>query len=252
MAAPVLRGRMKLDTGFRRSPADIRDIRYGFVARDGVDVPESYSFDTPRRQLPVYDQGQVPKCTCSASSLLKTAQERVEENKTFLFDDDELYSHVELPGGGAYIRDVLQFLVDSGATPVGKKQRRKIKLYAAIDPKNHDEVKHAMVTAGVLVVGFEVPRSFLKGGGKEFDAAGAKDDDIVGRHAIVASSYGPLGPGLQNSWGPEWMDNGRTQVSWEFWDRYVDEVWSTVDATDPQVAENLSARKALNLFTAKK
>lgn len=248
MAAPVLRGRATLDTGFRRSPTDIRDIRYGFVAKADVDVPESYSFDTPRRQLPVYDQGQVPKCTCSASALLKTAQERVEQNKTYLFDDDELYGHVKLPGGGAYIRDVLQLLVDSGATPVGKTQRRKIQMYAAVDPKNHDEVKHAMVTAGLLVVGFDVPRSFLKGGGKEFDAGTAGGDDIVGAHAIAATFYGPTGPGLHNSWGPDWMDNGRTQVSWEFWDRYVTEVWSTVDATDEEVASRIKKRDKLNIF----
>lgn len=249
MAAPVLRGRAKLDTGFRRSPADIRDVRYGFIAKESVTAPEAYALETAKFQLPTYNQGQIPKCTCSAASLLKTAQEKVETRKTLLFDDDELYKQVELPGGGAYIRDVLQLLVDQGAQPTTMKSKRKIQMYAGVDPKNHIEVKHAMSTGGLLVVGMSVTRGFMKGGGKEFAIdAGGNENEIVGAHAIAATAYDPEGVTLHNSWGEDWMDNGKTHVPWEFWDQYLFEAWVTVDAKDPEITENLKTRRDLNVF----
>lgn len=249
MPAPVLRGRAKLDTGFRRSPSDIRDIRYGNVANPTLDVPESFALETARFKLPTYNQGDIPKCVASSGALLKTAQEKVETGKTLLFDDDELYSHVALPGGGANIRDMLQLLVDRGAVPTTAKRPKTIAMYAAIDPKNHDEVKHAMVQGGALIVGMEVTRGFCKGGGAEFNpSAEGNENDSVGFHAIVSDFYGVDGPGLHNSWGEDWMDGGRTTVTWDFWDRYVFEVWSTVDTRDEAVQERLEERGLLNIF----
>lgn len=249
MPAPVLRGRAKLDTGFRRSPHDIRDVRYGNVANPKLEAPEAFSFETGKRKLPVYNQGDVPKCVASSLSLLKTAQEKVECGKTLLFDDDELYSHIDLPGGGAYIRDGLQLLKDRGAIPTTAKRPRSISLYAAIDPKNHEEVKHAMTQAGVLVIGMQVTRGFCKGGGKEFDAnAEGNVNDIVGAHAIATTAYDPEGPFLHNSWGEDWEDGGKTKVTWDFWDRYVFECWTSVDTRDDKVQERIEERSFLNIF----
>lgn len=249
MPAPILRGRAKLDTGYRRSPADIRDIRYGYVAKESITAPEAYALETAKFQLPTYNQGDIPKCTCSASALLKTAQEKVETKKTLLFDDNELYRHVELPGGGAYIRDVLQLLVDQGAQPTTMKNKRKIQMYAGVDPKNHEEVKHAMSTGGLIVVGMEVTRGFCKGGGKEFNPnAEGNENEIVGAHAIAATAYDPDGVTLHNSWGEDWMDGGRTHVTWEFWDKYLFEAWVTVDASDEEIADNIKTRRELNVF----
>lgn len=252
MPAPVLRGRAKLDTGFRRSPADIRDVRYGNVANPTLEAPEEFSFETGKFKLPIYNQGDIPKCVASSLSLLKTAQERVECGKSMLFNDDELYGHIDLPGGGAYIRDGLQLLKDRGALPISnaaKPRPRSISLYAGVDPKNHTEVKHAMMQAGVLVIGMSVTRGFAKGGGKEFDAAAEGNvNEVVGAHAIAATAYDPEGPTLHNSWGDDWMDAGKTKVTWEFWDRYVFECWTSVDTRDDAVKERLEERSFLNLF----
>jgi hypothetical protein len=223
--------------GFVRSPADHRDHIYSLTAKP-VDLPYRWDWNEEFGALPVYDQGQVPACVGFSLAALKTAQERFETQQVLPFDGNQIYKQVALPEGGAYIRDGLEFLRKTGIAVEGQNEAFRIHSYAGIDPKDHYHVKHAIYKWGAVSVGFDVPASFTDGGGKEFSVHG-DGDEIVGGHAILAVGFSTTGVILHNSWGTSWGDYGRAVVTWEFWDKYVSEVWSVVDAKDrPGLAQS--------------
>lgn len=254
-------------TGYRTSPTDIRDIRYALVAPRSIAVPEEYDTEADV-DLPIYDQGSVPACAGWTGAGVKTAHEYLETGSILRFDGLDLYEQVALPddhgtpygqpcaaeagalstGGGSYMRDIFKAMQKTGVLAEDG-QRYRIGGFAALDPRNHDEVKHALVTTGQLAIGFNVPRSFLQGGGKEFDVDAGGANDIVGGHAIRVRGYNTQGPVLPNTWGLGWDDDGVAEVTWAFWDTYVTECWTVLDCDNEEIAENLAQRRdLLNLF----
>lgn len=230
-----------MNSGYRVSRLDHRDMRYGLVAPETITVsglPASYDFATTAT-LPVFNQGRVPACVGYTLAGLKVAQEELEKGAVLPFDGLDIYSAIAAPGGGAEMRVGLDYLLKQGAAADG--QRFPISSYAGVALQAHDEVKHALVTSRVLVAGFEVPRSFMQGGGHEFVVAEGEDDQIVGGHAILVVGYDETGLILHNSWGEQWGNAGRTTITWEFWDRHFMEAWACVDTTDPVVAAKIEA-----------
>jgi hypothetical protein len=257
---------MSFFTGYRVSPTDILDIRYALVApRLDFDVPDEY--DTETTPLPIYEQGNIPSCAGWTGAGIKTAHEFIECERVIRFDGLDLYGQVALPcdhgiaykracpscggvslGGGSYMRSIFQAMQKTGVLAEDG-QRYRIGGYAAIDPKNHAEVKHSMVTTGQLAIGFSVPRSFMAGGGAEFNIGEGAADDIVGGHAIRVRGYTPEKVIWPNTWGKTWDVDGVAEVSWDFWDTYVTECWTILDVGNEEIAENLAKRRdLLNLF----
>lgn len=226
-------------SGHHPSTLDHRDLRYALVAPAVAGIPDTYDFEA-QRPLPVLDQGAVPACVAYTLAALKTAQEDVEVGDDLPFDPLAIYSVIKNPQGGASYRSGFDFLLNVGAPAQGTYYR--ISSYAGVAPTSHDEVKHALVSGGVLAAGIHVPRSFTGAGGKEFNyAPDATPDQIVGGHAILVVGYTLDGPILHNSWGTKWGDQGRTTVTWTWWDQYVMEVWASVDATDQDVQAKIAA-----------
>lgn len=226
-------------SGHTASPLDHRDLRYGHIAPAVDAIPDEYDFES-QRPLPVLDQGAVPACVAYALAGLKTAQEDLEIGETLPFDPQAIYNIIKTPSGGACYRSGFDFLLNVGAQANGLYYR--ITSYAGVVPRSHDEVRHALITGGVLAAGIHVPRSFTGVGGKEFTfTPGGDPDEIVGGHALLVVGYNPTGLILHNSWGQKWGENGRTTVSWAWWDQYAQEVWASVDATDAQVQAKIQA-----------
>jgi hypothetical protein len=229
-------------SGHHPSSLDHRDYRYALIAPEAAAIPEAYDFEA-QRPLPVMDQAAVPACVAYTLAGLKTAQEDVEVGSTLPFDPQAIYTIIKTPAGGATYRSGFDFLLNVGAPANGTYYR--ISSYAGVAPTSHDEVKHALVTSGVLAAGMHVPRSFTGTGGNEFDfAPGGDPDEIVGGHALLVVGWTAFGPILHNSWGTKWGDQGRTTVSWAWWDRYVFEVWASVDASDEAVQAKVAALSA--------
>jgi hypothetical protein len=221
------------DTGYRRSPADHRDWSYRerVVSLLGqVRLPTRYRIDA-RTPLPVYDQGSVPSCMGWSVATAQTAMERYDKRRTVRHDGLEFYDNIALPGGGAYPRDALRLWTERGVlTEAGKPHR--IAAYAAVNPRDHDAVRHAIFTGRGVLIGFGVTAEWAGGGGKEFDAADAQGDEVIGGHAIFVTGYRASGPIGHNTWGERWADKGRAVLPWAYWDRHVWECWSLLDLDD--------------------
>jgi hypothetical protein len=226
---------MPFDTGYRRSPADHRDWSYreralsGAQAYEITTLPSRYRVDA-RTPLPVYEQ-QGPSCVGWGTATAQTAMERKDKRRTVLHDGAEFYSHVALPGGGAYPRDALKLWRDRGVlTESGKPHR--IAGFAAVNPRDHDAVRHAIYAGRGICIGFAVTHEWAQGGGKEFDATDAQGDEVLGGHWMYVPGYEQAGPEGLNTWGRTWARNGRATLPWAYWNRHVWECWTIIDVND--------------------
>lgn len=220
-----------LDFGYRRSPVDHRDYLYAerVLAADPAAAkraPKSYRVDK-RSPLTAYTQAG-PSCTGWAGATLKTVQERKDQRRTLSFDGQRLYAPIALPGGGAYIRDLLEQMRTVGVHDVNGDVYR-IAGYAGVNPRDHDAVRHAIATHRGVLIGFMVTKQWAAGGGAEF-TDGPGDD--LGGHAMYLPGYDPDGPDGLNTWGPGWSGDGRAKLPWAYWDRNVWECWTVLDEDD--------------------
>lgn len=217
-------------TGYIPSTVDHRDA---VAAPDGASsAPEVYS--NPWLDIPALDQGHVPKCVASSLSTCKSMMSEDESALALVLDDDEFYSHIAAPGGGADIRTALDWAVHTGILLKATGTPVLIKSYAGVVVTDHEAVRQMISGAGLVEIGFDVPESFMRGGGAEFkvDPNNATPDRIVGGHGICVPAYSAVGPILKNTWGDDWPTpgaHGLVQVSWDFWDTYVQECWVPQD-----------------------
>jgi len=101
--------------------------------------------------------------------------------------------------------------------------------YAEVNPKDHDEVKYCILLLGGCYLGFSVPQSSLDqfDDGLIWDVV-PNDGGIQGGHAIYVLAY--LSITGYNETGPICMTWGkRQQMTWAFWDKYVDEAYGVID-----------------------
>jgi hypothetical protein len=106
----------------------------------------------------------------------------------------------------------------------------KIYAFASIHWKDHKEVSYAIQLLRGAYLGFQVPKFFMDGfeaGKRSFDAQ-CKGKQIEGGHCVYACAFNKTGPVIV-TWG------ARVQLTWKFWDKYVDEVYAIIDAPDPWV-----------------
>lgn len=221
-----------MDTGYRRSPADHRDYSYRervLAATATPALPRTYRVDA-RTPLPVYEQSG-PSCMGWAVATAQTAHERADKRRTVRHDGQEFYDRIALPGGGSYPRDALTLWAGRGVHDERGRLHR-IGGYAAVNPRDHDAVRHAIFAGRGLVVGFAVTRAWAQGGGAEFADAGGDADEVIGGHGMYVAGYVPAGPEGLNTWGSEWARNGRAVLPWTYWDRHVWECWTTLDVDD--------------------
>lgn len=222
-----------LDTGYRRSPADHRDWSYRdrVMAAQPLDLtrlPSRWRVDQ-RNPLPVYRQDG-PSCVGWGTATAQTALERFDKRRTVLHDGQEFYSHIALPDGGAYPRDALKLWRDLGILVQGTDKRHKIGGFAAVNPRDHDAVKHAMRTGHGLLTGFQVTRQWADGGGDEFVDDG--QSEVLGGHWSFVSGWDVPGPIIHNTWGEDWSGDGRAIAPWSMWDQRVWECWAVLDVDD--------------------
>ncbi len=229
----ALAGPVVIDTGYRRSPTDHRDWSYRdrVMAAQPIDLdrlPRRWRVDQ-RNPLPVYRQ-QGPSCVGWIVATAQTALERFDKRRTVRHDGQEFYSHIALPDGGAYIRDALKLWRDLGVRVEGSDTRHRIAGFAAVNPRDHDAVRHAMRTGHGLCIGFEVTRQWADGGGAEFADDGTSD--VLGGHGSFVSGWEAPGPLDHNTWGEDWSGDGRAVLPWSYWDRRVWECWAVLDVND--------------------
>jgi hypothetical protein len=129
----------------------------------------------------------------------------------------------EGPGGNE--QQVLGYLVNTGA-PIGPAgaARHKIAGFVEIDPRNTDDVKRTIAECGVAYIGFAVPRNIMPTAAEPPDLwqVDPANPPTVGGHAVVLAGYDASGAKVI-SWGRTYT------MSWEFFAKYVDEVYAIAD-----------------------
>jgi hypothetical protein len=132
----------------------------------------------------------------------------------------------EDPGGNE--QHLLTYLLKSGA-PMGTdgQTRNKIAAFVEVDPRNIDDVKRTIVDCAVAYIGFNVPQYIVPAAPTEppqvWDVQ-STHDAIVGGHAVVLAGYDATGARVI-SWGKYYT------MTWDFFAKYVDEVYAIADAT---------------------
>jgi hypothetical protein len=102
-----------------------------------------------------------------------------------------------------------------------------IHAYAEVNIVNHDELKYCVYLLRGCYTGFNVPQSAINqfNTGQIWDVI-ANDGGIVGGHCVYIVGFNVTGP-VCITWGQ------KQQMTWAFWDKYFDEAYAVIDATDP-------------------
>jgi hypothetical protein len=103
----------------------------------------------------------------------------------------------------------------------------KMIAYVEIDPRNIDDVKRAIKACGLVYIGFNVPQNIVPPGANppnvwKVDPA---SPPIVDGHAVVLPGYTATCANVI-SWG-----SSAYTMTWEFFNKYVDEVYAIADST---------------------
>jgi hypothetical protein len=96
--------------------------------------------------------------------------------------------------------------------------------FAAMDVKDHLEVQQAIYLLNGIQTGISVPKSAMNqfNNNQPWDIA-PDNTNIIGGHAIYIVGYNEVGP-VCMTWGK------KQQMTWAFWDTYVDESYALVDS----------------------
>lgn len=231
------------------SPPDSRDhplSRYVAQTRQlAATLPRSVIPHS--KTLPVYDQGQTPKCVAFSAGLASTIDQRRDLNRTLIYDAPELYDRCKEADGipnedGTFPRAALKIKKDRGMrvkasfhfSDVGRFDQ--ISAYAAL--KDIDEIRTAIYLFGSAILGsswyenwFDVPAD------KTLPQPGA----VAGGHAYVAIGYSTARRALliQNNWGKDWAypighaQGGRAWLPYDYVDFADFEAWRSFDLPQP-------------------
>lgn len=98
----------------------------------------------------------------------------------------------------------------------------EIQAFGHVDPKKHDAVKRAVEDFGALCIGMLVSKAALYQNGNNMPWVLVDDDGgIDGGHCVMVVGYD-----TQWVYVVTW---GHVQrMSWDFWDKYVDESWALI------------------------
>ncbi len=236
------------------SPPDPRDFRYPAYAPvfGAAELPEAYTCDGITE---VDNQGAVSSCVAHSLGVIKDWQEYAETGIHTRHSRQFIYSHrpneYYWKGPGMIPREALQTLRDFGVVreevwpgiveygketwpaPLGEllpqAQPFQIATYVAINPKDINEIKSAIVTTGPILLCVPVYDNFIP------DANGRipyPKGNLRGYHGMAGPGYERDGLVPQNSWGREWGVDGKCILPWGY---PIMEIWGITDATTRRV-----------------
>lgn len=121
---------------------------------------------------------------------------------------------------GGVEQDVLTYLLNTGA-PLSSSLRNKLLAFFEVDPRNLDDVRRVIYECGGIYIGFNVPDTIWSDGNLWHTTT---SQNIIGGHAVwcPAASLSKSTIGAM-SWG------SRYDMSFDFWNTYVDECYALVD-----------------------
>jgi len=202
---------------------------------DTYDLYAALGFSDSRMFL----NDQLGDCVIAQRAHQTLAFEKFEQGQVVPITDAEVKAEYEAETGGP---DVGLIMLDSlnkwrhdGWAAAGRNY--KIHAFASIDWRNHQEVKEAIYLFTGVAFGMQVPQSAIDDfeAGKYYWDVKPDDGGIAGGHAVYAPAYMAIGG--YDTTGPVCLTWGRrVQMTWAFWDRYVDEAYAIIDSLDDWLA----------------
>lgn len=219
---------------FGKLPAkkDPRNLRMADILRVKKEPPEEYDFDVAHNGVPtpMFGNDAHGDCVIAGRAHQTLRFEVAEQNKILPITTDEVLTAWRKENGntedGLIMLDSLNAWRKDGWLIGG--QNYKIKAFAEVNPIDHKEVKSTIFSDIGIMLGVSLPDSWIK----EFYAGKPWADtnlppNYQSGHCVYIPGYTHDGP-VCVTWGR------KQQMSWEWFDKYTDEAYAVLDATNIQ------------------
>jgi hypothetical protein len=236
---------------FGKKPAkrDARNLKLSAILRAPPKLPAEYDFDVQHNGIPtpMFGNDYHGDCVIAGRAHQTLRFEDAEQKKILPITDTDVLKEWHLENGntenGLSVLDSIKLWRTKGWKAAGKVY--KIKAFAEIDRKNHDEVKSTVYADIGTGLGFALPDSALP----EFHAGKpwtqtSKPPNQNNGHYVYIPGYTKIGP-VCVTWGR------KQQMSWAFFDKYCDEAYAMIDAADTQKKKALLDGKKIDAFLGK-
>lgn len=220
--------------GKRPAKADPRNFKFAALRRAAVPkVPDVYDFDLTHTGIPTptFLNDQLGDCVIAGRAHQTLRFEDLEQRTVIPISDPDVRREYFKETGGAdtglVVLDSLNLWRRRG-WKVGKK-RYYIKAFTQLDPKNHQQLKQSVFLATGAGIGVELPGAAIP----QFQAGQpwtvvtgpqGRPDPRLG-HYVYICGYNKTGP-VCVTWG------SKQQMTWQWYDKYVDEAYCIIDAKD--------------------
>lgn len=243
--------------GCDRDTEDKRDYRLAKAFARVAPLPAAIDY-TGIMGL-VRNQGGRGACVGFACGALKTSDE-MQEDKTLLdFSPLFVYWQRTNAGSGMYPREAMQVLQDKGCclekslpydSNIGDngqipdftfKEAVNYKIMSYARVYTVDELRQSLVEFGPTFFSVPVYTGFNSGGSTGIvPLPNPATDQLLGGHALICVGYDDNTKlfKFKNSWGKEWGDNGYGYLPYEFVEKFIWDIWQTVDAPSDVFKEN--------------
>jgi len=204
---------------------------FAAVLRGAVAVPAKYDFDTthPGIPTPMFMNDTLGDCVIAGRAHQTLRFEDIEQGSVLMIKDadvkKEYFKETGGPDSGLIVLDSLK-LWQSRGWKVGTKTY-KIRTFAAIDYKNHQQVRQAIFSDVGIGLGVQLPKA-AEGQvqtGQPWSVTTGPDakPGSWGGHYVFVPGYTALGP-VCVTWGR------KQQMTWDWLDKYCDEAYAIFDA----------------------
>lgn len=222
--------------GWRPSPPDFRDLKYGDVARVYSTAVLPKNVDLRGQCPPVYDQGDIGSCTANSLAglgefMLSHLGHGFTPSRLFVYYNERVLEDSVATDSGASLRDGMKVMSRFGMPPESlwwyntskfavrpnravyeAGLRHKVLQYASLDNRNLEQLKSCLASGKPFVLGFTVYESFEAAEVEKtgFMTMPAKWEKVLGGHAVLAVGYDDAHMVFicRNSWGASWGDKG--------------------------------------------
>ena len=216
--------------------AAVRDkatVAFGQLLRAGKALPAKYDFDATHAGIPtpMFGNDTLGDCVIAGRAHQTLRFEDIEQGSVLMIKDadvtKEYFKETGGPDTGLVVLDSLK-LWQSRGWKVGTKTY-KIRAYAAIDFKNHTQVRQAIFSDVGIGLGVQLPKAaqgqIQTGQAWAVTTGPDAKPGSWGGHYIFVPGYTKLGP-VCVTWGR------KQQMTWDWLNKYCDEAYAIFDAAD--------------------
>jgi hypothetical protein len=209
-------------------------VGFGQLLRSApVKTPPTYDFDTthPGIPTPMFANDALGDCVMAGRAHQTLRFEDIEQGSVLMIQDadvkKEYFKETGGPDSGLVVLDSLKLWQNRG-WKVGK-NTYKIRAFATVDYKNHDQVRQAIFSDVGIGLGVQLPlaaQSQVQTGQPWAVTTGPKaKPGSWGGHYVFVPGYTALGP-VCVTWGR------KQQMTWDWLNKYCDEAYAIFDAAN--------------------